>query len=156
MLERLFGFLKRQPENAELFVPRMPDVRGSTESIEDVFERARQATLNPVRHVVVVTPERMLMLQPCPPPASMKASEVSKMEGLVSSKVKRNVAVIAYTDQEALKADVTRAIPFIGLLMGLAYIGHSVWVFEGELSALPAGCRDADFLLIDGGMLPHL
>jgi len=31
-----------------------------------------------------------------------------------------------------------------------------VWVFEGHPSALAQGCRDADLLLVDSGMLPEL
>ena len=46
--------------------------------------------------------------------------------------------------------------PFLGLLLGLAYIGHSVWIFEGHPSALAAGCRNADVLIVDGDMVPHL
>jgi hypothetical protein len=49
-----------------------------------------------------------------------------------------------------------KAIPFMGMVMGLAYIGHAVWLFEGHSSALAAGCRDADVLLVDGEMVSHL
>ena len=45
---------------------------------------------------------------------------------------------------------------FLGMLLGFAYVGHAVWVFEGHPSALTEGCRDADVLLVDGGMLPFL
>lgn len=41
-------------------------------------------------------------------------------------------------------------------LLAFAYIGHAVWVFEGHFSALAAGCRDADLLLVDGGLVPFL
>ena len=40
--------------------------------------------------------------------------------------------------------------------MGLSYIGHAVWLFEGHASALAAGCRDADVLFVDGEMVSHL
>lgn len=49
-----------------------------------------------------------------------------------------------------------QTVPFLGILMGFASIGHSVWIFEGHASALEAGCRDADVLIVDGGMVPHL
>jgi hypothetical protein len=31
-----------------------------------------------------------------------------------------------------------------------------VWIFEGHPSALQAGCRDADVLIVDSAMLPVL
>jgi hypothetical protein len=38
----------------------------------------------------------------------------------------------------------------------MAYIGHSVWIFEGHPSALAAGCKGADLLIVDDAMVPHL
>jgi hypothetical protein len=64
--------------------------------------------------------------------------------------------VITYTYLEALKKDILQAIPFFGFLLGFAAIGHRVWVFEGHSSALQAGCREADLLIVDGGILPFL
>ena len=52
--------------------------------------------------------------------------------------------------------EVGKAIPFLGMLVGFAYIGHAVWVFEGHQSALDAGCRDADILIVDSAMRPLL
>src|ERR1051325_7624215 len=82
------------------------------------------------------------------------------MERLIPSDVKRNVAVIADTGFAAgLSPDLaqaSKAIPFLGLLTGLTYIGHHVWVFEGHASALGAGCRDADVLIVDSAMAAHL
>jgi len=54
------------------------------------------------------------------------------------------------------RGELARAIPFLGMLLGLAYLGHAVWVFEGHPSALAAGCRDADFLIVDSAMLACL
>ena len=42
------------------------------------------------------------------------------------------------------------------MLMGLTYIGHAVWVFEGHPSAFVAGCRHADVLIVDSSMLGGL
>jgi hypothetical protein len=42
------------------------------------------------------------------------------------------------------------------MLVGLSYIGHAVWVFEGHASALAAGCREADVLIVDSAMRPLL
>jgi hypothetical protein len=150
--------------DADLYRPRMPEVDTPT-NIEEVFGQARQAAngeLRPPnfgpseRYLVVVTPGRMLMQRPCPPAGSMPAAQVASMEKLLPPVPRRNVAAIAYTELRAVTTDLGQAIPFAGMLLGIAYIGHAVWVFEGHPSALAAGCRDADLLLVDSGMLPHL
>jgi hypothetical protein len=145
---------------------RMPEVE-VVPDIEALFDKARHAArgegerppeppASPGRYVIIVTPGRMLKFQPCPPPGSMADASVQGVERLMPSAVKRNVAAIAYTELEALQKDPGRAIPFLGFLLGFAYIGHAVWVFEGHPSALAAGCRDADVLLVDSAMKPHL
>src|SRR5207249_4618646 len=108
------------------------------------------------RHVVVVTPGRILMFNPCPPAGSMPAAKTAAIERMISPAPKRNIAAIAYTELEAVRTDSARAIPFLGILLGFAYTGHAVWVFEGHSTALAAGCRNADLLIVDGGMVPHL
>ena len=152
------------PQNIDpqIFQPRMPDV-DEPPNLEEVFERARKAAKEETmpgkeknRHVVVVTPGRMLLLQPCPAPGTMKPEAVQSVEKIMSSQTKRNVVVIAYTELTALQAGITQAIPFYGLLTGLAYIGHTVWVFEGHPSALAAGCREAELLIADNAMIPFL
>jgi len=147
-----------EPPTADLFTPRMPKV-DQPPTIEDVFAQARGAAAglmpapngSPERHVVVVTPGRMLMFQPCPLP-----DKAAPMEKLFPREPKRNIAVISYTELQALMSNIGRAIPFMGLLMAIANIGHAVWVFEGHPSALAAGCRDADILIVDSGMIPFL
>jgi hypothetical protein len=153
----------QKDQAAATFVPKMPQVEELPNS-EEIFEKARKAARSEEsppsggsgRHVILVTPSRLLMFVACPAAGSMPRSQVASIEEMISSKVKRNIAVIAYTQLEALMADKSKVIPFLGLLMGFAYIGHSVWVFEGHASALAAGCRGADVLIVDGGMIPHL
>lgn len=155
MFDRLFG-----RKNGGV---RMPDV-DVLPDVDALFDTARQAARGEGeqppgargRHVIIVTPGRMLKFQPCPPPGSMADASVQTVERMMPSSVKRNVAAIAYTELEALQKDAARAIPFLGFLLGFAYVGHAVWVFEGHPSALAAGCRDADVLLVDGAMTPHL
>src|SRR4051812_1132520 len=128
-----------------LFVPRMPEV-DELPGIETLFDTARTAAAGegelPAsgagRHVVIVTPGRILMFQPCPPAGSMPAARVASVEQMISPSVKRNIVAIAYTKMEALQAGSARSIPFLGFLLGFAYIGHAVWVFEGHASALAA------------------
>ena len=151
---------EQQLGDKDVFEPRMPEVDVRPD-IEKIFNQARKAAASGAvdgksRLVVVVTPGRMLMLQPCPPPGSMPANMVGQIEKLISSKVKRKIAVIGYTELKALKRNLGKAIPFFGMLSGLAYIGHSVWIFEGHASALAAGCKEADMLIVDGLMVPHL
>jgi hypothetical protein len=86
----------------------------------------------------------------------MPQNVVSQIERLISPQVKRKIAVISYTELKAVKASLAKAIPFFGMLVGMAYIGHAVWIFEGHASALAAGCKEADVLIVDSGMLPHL
>lgn len=149
-------------DDGKLFEPRMPEVDVRPD-LEKIFDQARKAADEentqgrlPSRQVVLVTPGRMLMLQPCPAAGSMPASVVSHVEKLASPKVKRKIAVIGYTELKAVTTNLARAIPFFGLLSGMAYVGHSVWIFEGHASALTAGCKDADVLIVDGAMVPHL
>jgi len=149
------------PESPDLFEPHMPEVDPPSH-IHRVFDQARKSAAaehgegDSSRRVVLVTPGRMLMLQPCPLPGSMPANVVTQIERLVSPKVKRKIAVIAYTELKAITTGLPKAIPFFGMLVGMAYIGHSVWIFEGHPSALAAGCKEADVLIVDSGMVPHL
>ena len=146
-----------------MFTPRMPEVDESS-SLAAVFDRARSTaatgTATPgsaqPRCVVIVTPGRLLMLQPCPPAGSMPEQQAAGIKRLIPPAPQRSITAIGYTELEALKTDIAKAIPFVGMLLGFAYIGHAVWVFEGHSSALAHGCRNADVLLVDGGMLPHL
>lgn len=162
MFDRWLG--RRQgSEAARLFAPHMPEV-DVLPGIEATFDTARRAaagegelpTRGAGRHVVIITPGRMLMFQPCPPAGSMPPAQVAAIEQMIPRAVRRNIAAIASTELPAVQTDAARAIPFLGFLLGFAYIGHAVWVFEGHASALAAGCRDADVLLVDGGMAPHL
>lgn len=148
----------------DIYKPHMPevDVRGK---IEDIFAEARRAAQGETRppgaspddrFYVVVTPGRMVMYKPCPPAGSMTPEQVAPIEKLLPSAIKRNIAVIANTELQAVMKEISRAVPFVGMLLGFAYVGHAVWIFEGHSTALAAGCREADLLIVDGGMLPFL
>ena len=158
MLEGLFRWRKDR-QNAV----RMPEV-DEPNDIGAVFDTARRAArgegvqppVSPGRHVIIVTPGRILKYQPCPPLGSMAAPKVASIEQMIPSSPKRNIAAIAFTDLEAIMKSADKAIPFLGILLGFAYIGHAVWVFEGHPSALAAGCREADALIVDGAMVPYL
>jgi hypothetical protein len=157
-------FIKNDAKGKDLYLPRMPEVDLSP-NIEEVFGNARKAAAGETkppgagpddRFLILVTPGRMLMHKACPAAGSLPQSQVAPIEKMLPGRVTRNIAVIAYTGLEAVSTDLGKAIPFSGMLLGLVYIGHAVWVFEGHTSALSAGCREADLLFVDGGMLPYL
>ena len=160
LLRRIKGGGREDPS---LFEPRMPEVELGGDPAE-VFRSARLAAAGasqlpgtaPGRHVVIVTPGRILLLHPCPPPGSMPEDKVAGIRKMTRSDSSRNIVSIAFTDLAPLQADLPRTIPFIGILIGFAYVGHSVWVFEGHASALAQGCREADVLIVDGAMVPFL
>jgi hypothetical protein len=157
-------FSKNDAKGKDLYLPRMPEVDLSPK-IEEVFRNARKAAAGETRppgagpddrFLILVTPGRMLMHKACPAAGSLPQSQVAPIEKMLPARVKRNIAVIAYTELQAVTTDFGKAIPFSGMLLGLVYIGHAVWVFEGHASALSAGCREADLLFVDGGMLQYL
>lgn len=148
----------------DIYQPHMPQV-DATEKIEEIFAEARKAARGETRppgagpderFYVVVTPGRMVMYKPCPAPGSMSQEQTAPIERLLPPAVKRNIAVIANTELQAVTKEISKAVPFVGMLMGFAYIGHAVWIFEGHPTALQAGCRDADLLIVDCGMTPFL
>jgi hypothetical protein len=163
MFKRLFEKLPSKTSPADIENVHMPEV-DVLPNIEEVFDAVRKTAAGEAgqkadsskRNVIIVTPGRMMMFHPCPKAGSMPGEVVVSVEAMISSAVKRNIVAIAYTQLDALMADVAKAIPFLGFLVGFAYAGHAVWVFEGHPSALAAGCRDADVLIVDGAMVPHL
>lgn len=151
------------PEIMDLFIPHIPEVDIRLD-IESVFSKARTAADESRedgdglfhRQVIIVTPGRLLISKVCPLPSEIPADELFKLTSLIPPQPQKNIAVITYTFLEALKEDILKAIPFFGFLLGFAAIGHKIWIFEGHSSAIQAGCREADMLVIDGGILPFL
>ncbi len=147
----------------DIFIPHMPEVDIRAD-IESVFARARSAAAEPSqdadgiyhRQIIIVTPGRLLVGKDCPLAAAFTKEQLAILERFIPRSPQIQISVIAYTQLDALKQDMRRAIPFIDFLLGFSALGHSVWVFEGHPSSLSAGCRDADLLLVDSGMLPDL
>jgi len=131
------------------------DVQGN---FEHIFSGARKRA--GAHHVLVVLPDGKCRALAAPTPGSVPPQAVKAVEGLIPPAVPRNIAVIAPTGfasgENASLAEAGRAIPFFGMLMGLSYIGHAVWIFDGHPTTLAAGCRDADLLIVDSAMLAHL
>jgi hypothetical protein len=155
------GVYPRVPQNSgkTRFDPRMPDVV-AVSNIEQIFAEARKRAAGEdwPRALVIIRPDRQFVCVQAPEHPKSDAN----LERIVPTAVKRNIAVIGYTgsSQEIFATmgleDANKAIPFFGLLMGFSDIGHSVWIFEGHVAAIAAGCRDADLLLVDSGMAPFL
>jgi hypothetical protein len=108
------------------------------------------------RYIVVVTPGRATFIQPCPRPGSMDANSLQAVQKIAPPHTPSNIAVVAFTQFDPATSSMSKAIPFLGYVIGLSYIGHNVVVFEGHHSALAAGCRDADMVIVDEAMVPHL
>ena len=150
-------------EKEDLFLPHIPEV-DIRPNIDEIFDRARKAADESAqdedglyhRQVIIITPGRLLIGKECPLPAELSNDEIIKLTNLIPVNPSRNIAVIAYTYLEALKKNILQAIPFFGYLLGFATIGHNIWIFEGHPSALAAGCKDADLLIVDGGMIHDL
>jgi len=142
-----------------LFIPHMPEV-DLRPNLAAIFDSARAAadeiTLDEIgqafHQIIIVTPGRLLISKECPLLENIPLDLLAILEELVPSQPTVDIAVIAYTFLEALKTDMRRAIPFIDFLIGFGAIGHRVWVFEGHSSALAAGCKNADLLLVDEKM----
>ena len=140
---------------------RMPEVVLAA-NIGEIFEKIRKIAAGEKGKggLVILRPNRTYLTVP---PMS-ESPELKKfadgLARLFPAGIQRNIAVISNTEfgngSTPSVAEVNKAIPFFGLLMGLTYLGHAVWVFEGHSSALQAGCWNADALLIDSAMLPLL
>jgi hypothetical protein len=149
--------------DTDLFTPRMPEVDIRPE-IGAIFSRARAAAAQTHtgedgiehRQVIIITPGRLLVAKCSPLAEDIPVEQLALLNELVPPKPRINIAVLAYTYLDALKKDIRRAIPFFDFLLGFAALGHTVWVFEGHTSALVAGCREVDLLLVDSGLLPAL
>jgi len=138
----------------------MPEVDYRND-IEEIFANARRTAAGDRRRaaLVVLRPDRRTLVLPAMAQTPALKHAALSLERLVPANVKRNIAVIAYTvfpSTEPNIHEVGRSIPFLGMLMGLTYIGHAVWVFEGHPSAFEAGSRYADVLIVDSAMLAAL
>jgi len=143
-------------------VAGMPEVVAAA-NIGEIFENVRKIAAGDKGQggLVILRPDRNYLVVP-PMPENPELKKFAEgLAHLFPGDVQRNVAVIGNTafgsgTGAPSIADVDKAIPFFGLLMGLSYLGHAVWVFEGHASALQAGCWNADALVVDGAMLALL
>jgi hypothetical protein len=131
------------------FTPRMPVV----DVVPDVaarFAEARRLLVDPAagRRIAVITPGRMIMLLACPSgrhrPYWPPSFSIAPPLDVVSSRYRAGCG-------GRMTAAVLCRLPPEDELRR-----HSVALFEGHPSALGAGCRGADLLLVDAAMAPFL
>ncbi len=146
-----------------LFQVHMPEV-DIRPGLGDIFIQAKKlaqeetvlADKSHLRHVVIISPGRLLLVKDSYPAGTLPSGSRQTLENLLPSDHPLKIAVIAYTQMDALRTDIRKAIPFFDYLLGFAYLGHAVWVFEGHSSVLEMGCRDADLVLVDQRLLEFL
>ncbi len=115
------------------------------------------------KYLGIIRPDRSYLLVASPPKSSVAPQLIQTMEKMLPPRPPRNVAVIADTyfswkpggGIPSLE-EMGREIPFFGILLGLACIGHSVCVFPGTGDSLEAGCKGADVLVVDERQIPAL
>jgi len=153
------------PPPADIFEPYHMGVELLSD-MDELFESARRIVdsgdypgeqiQEGQRAVAIVTPGRLVMFDKCPPPGSVEEERSAPMRELIPPEPPLKISVISHTRIEALVENIDKAIPFRGFLNGWAYLGHSIVVFEGNLSAFESGIRGSDVLIIDSGMLPFI
>jgi tetratricopeptide (TPR) repeat protein len=151
--------------------PYMPQVDEtlSEAALTQVFEQARATSAGRLRrsggsdppdqrYIALITPGRLICQLPTNRPNSMDASAVRPIEALLPRTPPKYVVAIAfYTWSPSMSMrELSATIPFFGFLMGFAYIGHSVVIFEGHVSAFKAALHGADMLVVDADMAPFL
>ena len=92
MFKRLFGSQKGRRANGHvsIFEPRMPEV-DVLPDIENRFAEVRKAANGEItppngtqgRHVIVVTPGRMMMFKACPPSGAMATEAMASIEWMM-------------------------------------------------------------------------
>ena len=147
--------------------PSMPDV--DMVDVRPVFAKAREISAEVLpgpdgtssgRAVAIVTPGRMIMRVACPPESAVSPRMLEDVRRIVPKHPKQQITVIANNNVVAASAFTAREantfIPFLGYLVGCAFDGHTVVVFEGHPSALAGGCEGSTLLLVDQAMVEHL
>ncbi len=150
-------------ENNTIFQVHMPEV-DIRPGLEEVFTQAKAlaqeetilADKSHFRRVVIISPGRLLLIKDSYPEDTLPSESRLSLEKLLPSDHTLKIAVIAFTEMDALRKDIRKAIPFFDYLLGFAYLGHAVWIFEGHASVLEMGCRGADFVLVDQRMVEFL
>src|SRR5260370_1170918 len=113
-----------------LFEPRMPDV-SQPPDLAEIVARARAILACAERKVAILTPDRNLRIVTAPAPGSMSPVHVDPVRRIFPGS-QLNITVVSFTAADALAKNDAQCIPMLGILAGLAYVGHNVLVFEGH------------------------
>jgi hypothetical protein len=148
---------------ADPFAPYMPevDIPVNTELFvkarTDIANAGAKERLAPGQHCLgILTPGRLLMIVNAPMPGSVPDQFVAQVKALLPSDRPLNITAVGFTALDPLMKDKAKCIPMLGQLLGFAYVGHNVLVFEGHASALEHALKGCDVLWIDSAMLPFL
>lgn len=140
---RLQMRLSSKPDFSDTVMP-------ATAGMEKLFAPIREKAA--LGNLVVLRPNGQYLVMPAMPRESAPPEAVATVEKLMPSNVKRNIAVVGDTSWTMAATPnlqtAQQAIPFFGLLMGFATIGHAVWVV-GPSTDLAGACRLADVLIVD-------
>jgi hypothetical protein len=144
--------MSSKPDFSDSAVPAAPD-------LEQVFGPIRKRASQ--RHLVILRPDGKIMQLAAMDRSAAPAEALATIEKLLPSKVSRNVAVIADTSWASAASPTiqaaNQAIPFFGMLMGFASVGHAVWIFNSQSADMVAGgCRDADLAIVDSPRMEGL
>jgi hypothetical protein len=157
---RLRVVLSTRPDFSDRVVP--PSNVIEWPGIETFFSKVRKHAATS-RGVSLVGPDRHHLMLPAPPPGSINQQMIDGVKAVIPSEQPRNIAAIAARGAIAADPskppplpDIARRVPFFGLLIGLAYTGHAVWIFEPSPEVLVAGCEDADVLIVDSDAIAAL
>jgi hypothetical protein len=130
--------------------------------IETFFAKVRKKA-SESRGVSLVRPDRLHFILPAPPQGSISPQMAEGVKAAIPSEQPRSVAAIAAPGalagdaaQKPALPDIAKRVPFLGLLIGLAYTGHAVWIFEASTEVMPAGCEEADVLVVDSDAIAAL
>src|SRR5688500_20240615 len=92
-------------------------------------------------------------------PGTASPQMVQGIEQVVPSRTPMNVTAVTGTGWARPGVGMREfgaAVPFAGYLLGFAYVGHRVVVFDGHPVAFEPACRGADMLLVDATLVPQL
>jgi len=139
--------LSTKPDFSDSF---QPEAGGSV--YDQIFAVIRKGAAE--RQLKILRPDGKLLGIPALAREAAPPDQIAAMERMLPSTVQRRIAVLGNTSwamaQQPTIQDAGRAIPFFGMLMGFASIGHAVWVFDPATAAvLAAGCREADLVIVD-------
>jgi tetratricopeptide (TPR) repeat protein len=150
--------------------PYMPNVKVfSGTDLANMFQQARnlargksptgtpQSEADGQKYLTLILPDRNMRRISTARPNAMARTAVEGILNILPLPSKYVVG-IALNDKltTAAPEQLIKAIPFFGFLAGMAYVGHTVVIFEGHPTAFEEGVRGADQLLVDREMIPFL